>query len=109
MRTSTRRSFEPELSDVVAEALREGHEVTLEDVDGELGLAIDGETLVVGLPWETFSYPLSPCGLSDHARDVAEEFVRRRDRRRYHRRMDRLETDSHLAAHGGELPAGGEP
>lgn len=102
--TPTRWGDDPDLDDVLLEAIRQDHDVGLDVVDGALVVTVDGE------PWtqiarESFGFPIDRITLDDpNHRDLAEQLHRDRRRRQLRSRMDRLSTESHTAAHGESLP-----
>lgn len=100
----TNLSHDPTLSDVITESLHEDLDVELEMMDDGLALVIDGTVVTTGIPTESFEYPLPRLHLDYDAAELADEMIQKKKQRRYRRRMEELATETHLEAHGGDLP-----
>lgn len=93
-------SIDPELSDVVHQALKNDGEVKIElDDDGWFVVVVD-DIEMSRIPSESFDYPLNRMSLSDEAQSLADEYLDQRQRDRIQRRMKELRTDGHSAAEG---------
>lgn len=106
----TRWGRDPELVDLVAEAVSAGWEVTLdEDTNSRLSVYIDGVewTNPANLGWTLSN--AGRVGLSEEARQQAETLHRRRRTRRHRQRMRKLSTAVQAAAHGEQLPTADSP
>lgn len=105
----TRTTFD----DVLAEAARDGREITLVFPEEKYGWAfeIDGERLVDGFPRETFDWPIDKITFKSEGEDVVDELLdlRRERARRRRRRREEDRTATHRAAEGATLAHGGAP
>lgn len=100
MKLRNPRGLDPTLTDAIRSALRDGRDVEL--ANGQYGLAIeiDGETFVDGLAWETFDYPLHNGNWNDEQRELIDELLRLREKRRAERSKEKAGDTEHIHAEG---------